>query len=190
MIKLDGAVNTISWNPSAGFSLFAIGISNVMVPAAAVNVYVSSDTTTLPNFKTARSETPLATPAVRYVNVSGTFLAHVAITIGKYSTVKYSGTIADVMTVVSIVIATVELVVAFVDAPVVVGPLAGMVELIVDLLAVLNDVVVGCTVVREVEVVTSAIDVVDDSDVVDDPVVIVLAVFVCQHVSVLPFVLL
>ena len=83
IIAVDGAVNTISRKVFPSGSLFAIGISNVMVPAAAVNVYVSSDTTTLPNFKTARSETPLATPAVRYVNVSGTFLADVAITIGK-----------------------------------------------------------------------------------------------------------
>ena len=89
-----------------------------MVPAGAANSCVSSATTALPNFKMARIETPSTTPAVRYVNVSGTFLADVAITIGKWSTVKYSGTSVDVVTVVSV--AVVVVVVVEVDEVVVV----------------------------------------------------------------------
>ena len=140
-----------------------------MVPAGAANSCVSSATTALPNFKMARIETPSTTPAVRYVNVSGTFLADVAITIGKWSTVKYSGTSVDVVTVVSVLVDEVDVVVVSVDIVLVVTVV--VVDVLVDVVAVVTvDVVDELVVVVVVNVVT----VVVDEDDVGAPIVVVL----------------
>ena len=117
---------------------------------------MSSDTTTLPNFKNARSDTPSATPAVRYVNVSGTFLAAVAMTIGKWSIAKYSGKRV-------VVLVSVAVVVVLDDVDVVT-------DVIVVDVAVL--VVVTVVVVDDVTVVRVIVDVltVEVDDVLEDTV--------------------
>ena len=176
MIEFDGAVNTISWYPSAAESFFAMGTNNVMVPADAVSSCVSSATTALPAFKNARIDTPSATPAVRYVNVSGTFLADVAMTIGKWSIVKYSGSSVVVVSVVIVLVDEVDVDVVSVDIVLVV-------TVDVDVVTVVTDDVVDELVV--VVAVDDVIVVPEEVDV-DDCVTVVLVVCVCQHLPVLP----
>ena len=100
--------------------MFASDINKVIVPDGFVNAYVNSETTAFPIFRTARIATPSATPAVRYVNVSGTFLADVPITIGKLSTLKNSGLSVDVVIVDTVLVVLLLVVVVSVVVVVVV----------------------------------------------------------------------
>lgn len=149
---MEGAVKTIICSPSAAESLFGIGINNVIVPDGSTNSCVISETMAFPSLSTARIETPSATPAVRYVNVSGTFIADVPMIFGKWTALKYSGTSVDVVIVVTVLVEMVDVEVVSVELVSV---------LVVDVVTVPVDVVMVVMVdVVEELVVVVAVDVV------------------------------